>query len=276
MTAGGGYLAALASRTLGRAPLLRPVAPSRFEPDRPPPGSPGVVVEATSFPGPVGWTGQGRTWPPAERPAGRGPGTDAELDRPQLDRPLLDRPLLDPAQPDLVPGRARTRAEQPPPEHVPGWPDGDGADVGWAGAGWAGAGSAGAAPLIWHEPHLASLITPAADAANPPSDIEQNEPWLRGAGIPAAAAPGGPASRAARDPLPAGSTASQRDRRTAAAGQSAADAAQPVITVRIGRIDVRAVQAPAPPQAAPPRRPPPGPSLEEHLRARDRARSARR
>ena len=44
---------------------------------------------------------------------------------------------------------------------------------------------------------------------------------------------------------------------------------EPVIVVRIGRVDVRAVQAAAPPAPAPRPRPAAGPSLAEHLAARD-------
>jgi hypothetical protein len=44
----------------------------------------------------------------------------------------------------------------------------------------------------------------------------------------------------------------------------------PAVHVHIGRIDVRAVETPAPPKPPPGRRTPRAPSLEEHLRARER------
>ena len=71
-----------------------------------------------------------------------------------------------------------------------------------------------------------------------------------------------------------------RSRQQAAAGRAAergaeraeAPAAEPAIVVRIGRVDVRAVQAAPAPAPAPRPRPAAGPSLAEHLRARDRGR----
>jgi hypothetical protein len=263
VSAGSGYLAALASRTLGRAPVLRPVTPSRFEPDRPQLGfaEAEVTQDTTLFPGPVGWTGTG-TGPartPREWPAERGADTEAAPGAPLLG-PVPARGAPDP-------GRAQAEALL---EHE-----------GWPAAGSPGTGQEQAAPLTRDERRRGGVTAPspaAEDGPSRPAGTAPNEPGERGDRSRLLPEPGGPADPGGRGLLPAGSPASRGARReapAAGAGHPAPGAAEPTIIVRIGRLDVRALQVPVPPPAAPPRRPPPGPSLEEHLRARDRARSAR-
>jgi hypothetical protein len=92
-----GYLDAVAARTLGVAPLLRPATPSRFEPD----GPTGrlevleIVEPAIDVPavGP-----QPRAHPPLP---------------PQAPRMPLDEPLLAPVEPDLAPLVAASQPAEP-------------------------------------------------------------------------------------------------------------------------------------------------------------------
>jgi hypothetical protein len=64
----------------------------------------------------------------------------------------------------------------------------------------------------------------------------------------------------------------EREGRSAARSETATDrsTAESPIVVRIGRLDVRAVHAPAAPRPDPGPRRPTGPTLEERLAARER------
>jgi hypothetical protein len=255
-----GYLAALSSRTLGLAQTLRPVTPSRFEPDTPH--------------GPLELTQTIDVTPPLPGQGARSPSHLSHVPREPAAREVLgptagDPTLMEPAgrqrasrsgqEPDdalllqegrppvwayeLAKGRPAQAGLQPdePYSNVPGTP----ADV------------------------TALALRPAAQQADMTRERlgpsrsslrSGREPESRDAtGIPGDAPP---VSGVHRDETAA-----------AVAGAHAEPSpAAPAIVVRIGRLDVRAVQVSAPPPAPAPRRQPPGPSLEDYLLARDRAR----
>ena len=253
-----GYLTALSARTLGLAEMLRPVTPSRFEPDALHGSlevthtldvSPSVAGPGAHSPGPV-------THAPREAAARepRGPTGDRTVMEPAGDRASgsgqqPDEALLLPeGRPALwayelalqTPAPARLRDDQ--------------SDSNITGT-RAGQQAASVRPAeertgTVRERRELSRSSPSSD-------------WEPGAGspdrLPTAARPGRGAGR--------------NEESAAAAGPGAErNAAAPAVVVRIGRVDVRAVQAPAVPPAPAPRRSPPGPSLEEYLLARDRAR----
>ena len=87
------YLTALASRTLGMAPLLHPVTPSRFEPEGLRPGGWAEISEMRSAaPG-----------HPPSQPADAGRTPIGQVPGPQPEPPLIGSPL--PAGPHGAPER---------------------------------------------------------------------------------------------------------------------------------------------------------------------------
>jgi len=281
-----GYLAALASRTLGVAPVLQPATPSRFEPEGPQAELPETADLRAAVPGPAASARQG--------PA-RGYETTAVGAFPDTDCPL--------------PGFfASDAAEERRPARV--------AQDGWAAPGvdeLAGESTEPAGPGYRGIPLRAGVVAGAfPDADRPllgffaPDAAEERRPvrvaqddWAA-PGVELAGEPAEPAEPGHRNaPLPATAATSVAVKATPAAGSrvswqqevvqtarsrqeaqaagragepEAARSAEPTIVVRIGRVDVRAVQAAGPPAPAPRPRPSTGPSLAEHLRARDRGR----
>ena len=283
-----GYLAALASRALGVAPVLRPATPSRFEPEGPrpepreitetrcgragpgPAAAPRQVPGRPDEPGPPDEPGR-----PDETVPDAPPGTGRSLhgffaaDIAGEPRPVQGAqdgwaaPRAAPAGGDPA-GAGRRGGAQPATDRAGAWPEADREPAGPAGR------SRRRAPLpATAETGLEALASAAAltpDPAGAPSGRASS-------GMAAAAAP----LRGGRATSREGAAQTGRSRQQAqaagrAGGPEAARSTEPAIVVRIGRVDVRAVQA-APPPAPPPRpRPPAGPSLAEHLRARDRGR----
>lgn len=241
-----GYLTALAARTLGVTPMLRPATPSRFEPENPqaelrevigvqeaepnPPAAPApVAARADEQP------------PDAAADAGRPRRGFFEFDVPE-DRRAVEGPQDHRATPDMseLAGHAAERR-----------------------------------PAARPEP-LAGATEPRSDRAAPSPASQDGQPpgWAADLVAMAASPLEAPGNRAAWH---VDAIRAERSRQQAQAGQgtsepAAASGADPAIIVRIGRVDVRAVQAAPPPTPAPRARPPAGPSLEEHLLARDRRR----
>lgn len=234
----------LASRTLGLAPLLRPATPSRFEPEGPQAGLREIVEVREVDP----------DLAPATLPAAGELGPAAAHAHSEGDDPLLGFREPDVAEehphPALEPERkGRMMRDLQDTEREP--------------------------------PEPAVRVQRAAD---PPTEVEAlarvaalmytaETPSERAAFGELDAAPRHPAGRGE---APESAAQSGRSRQKAQAAEwtgdpSQAGAADPPIVVRIGRVDVRAVHAPPP--AAPRPRPAAGPSLAEHLLARDRGRT---
>jgi hypothetical protein len=229
-----GYLGALASRTLGVAPVLRPATPSRFEPDRPQQGLAEIeqVVEVT---------------PSAERLLDAGPG-GAVRDEPEAERttaPEAHRPAR-PARPSVATGRPRREEPLVPQAFEPTTPS--------------PAEHTQALPLPTREQRDTrtdgwlddrSSVIPEEIARTLHRSEEPTWPY----------AAGGPGERL---------EASRRAGPTVGPTETAPSK----VVVHIGRIEVQAVRAPAPAVvAAPtPRQPAQGTSLADQLRARDRGR----
>jgi hypothetical protein len=258
-----GYLAALASRAVGAAPVLKPPTPSLFEPESPQAdwhdvvevhqtardqvaGSGGVPLRAdetaadtilTAGPSPGGFFGpdldQGHPAASADHSGAALGALEAAQARPAQDRrETPGKREAQPARPSGAdPARAQGSAADTAGELVPG-------QVAWLAPDAAGGP---AATEFFREPGMALSQDRRApwpdEGASRPQDVPS---WPQPA---ATGRPGGP---------------------TPAPG--------PAIVVRIGRVDVRAVQAAPPAAPAPRRRPSAGPSLEERLRARDRGR----
>jgi hypothetical protein len=238
-----GYLGVLASRTLGTAPVLQPVTPSRFEPEGPQPALHEMVVEHED-------TSSGSTRIDARQANAAPPSRTVAA-------PMPDGPLL-----GIIPPTAIEAGPPVPAEHGPVVPSHAPDELPW--------------PSPRHLEHPARpdprsvepvRAAPTADPATAPLVARPSLAWaLEELVDPTATnerAPGGFAPEAA---------GSRHDVRsaTALADGGQGHPPEPSIVVRIGRVDVRAVQAVPPP--APARRPPParGPSLAEHLLARDR------
>ncbi len=265
-----GYLTVLAARTLGVSPVLRPATPSRFEPEGPQAGL------GETMPGPP--AGSGETVPGPQAGPAQNPAPRRAPDR--ADDTLMDAALA--ADPPLLgffePGNGE---ERPPPE-------------GWAapGAHESGRGvrpgtAPAPAPVGPQTSAQATAVPPGLTA--PPSGAAAVPPGLtappsgRAASGAEPAGPGQPAGEPAEAAVPPGSratgpadvieaTLSRQQAQAAGQGGEPGEARspEPAIVVRIGRVDVRAVPPPPPP---PPRsRAPAGPSLAEHLHARDRGR----
>jgi hypothetical protein len=295
-----GYLAALASRAIGVAPVLRPATPSRFEP---------VATQAE------------RHEMTETRGAGPAPAATPRQVPDRPDETVADA-LLE-ADRSLLGFFAAGIAGEPHPVQV--------AQDGWAAPGVTRAGgepaeAAGRSRRRAALParDLADALSAAdrplrgffgADIAGEPRPVQVGQDgWAapgvtraggepagaagrsrRGAPLPATAATGveALANAAALTPdaaeAPSGEAWSGRGTwqegavQTARAGQQAraagragepeaARSTEPAIVVRIGRVDVRAVPAAHPPAPPPRPRPAAGPSLAEYLRARDRGR----
>lgn len=254
-----GYLAALASRAVGAAPVLKPPTPSLFEPESPQAERHEAVEGHPTAPDQVAGSGRvplraGET--PADTILTAGPspggffGPDLDQGRPAASADRSDAALaaLEVSQARPAQDRRETRGER---ETRPARPS--------------GADPAAANTVRELAPGQAAWLAP--DAAGGPAPTE----FFR--------EPGGMASAMdRRAPGPGDGAPWPQDvpswPQPAATGRPGGPppAPGPAIVVRIGRVDVRAVQAAPPPAPAPRRRPPAGPSLEEHLRARDRGR----
>ncbi len=268
-----GYLAALASRTLGVAPVLKPPTPSRFEPENPQAQWREVAEVQEAAPDRSAAPGRARpradeAWAAPVHEAGRplrgffGPNLGQDLPVTRVDQDSW-------AARD---GRATPGDRVVPPVSQPA-----GDPAGSAAESLLLAPPAGSAVPGEVAPGRAATLKPAAAPDVPAREVS----WAPGH---ASSSHGSQAARledVAR-PLPsahqapaAGWTGPSRQQARAAgqAGEpTAASGTGPAIVVRIGRVDVRAVRAAPPPAQAPPPRPPAGPSLAEHLRARDRGR----
>ena len=313
-----GYLAALASRALGVAPVLRPATPSRFEPvgpqaelreiteirvaagprpaatprqvpDRPdePDRPDQTVADAMaetdrSLPGvfaadiagehrPVqvaqdGWGAPGVTEPAGE-PAGPAGGSRRSAPLPTGDLadvlPEAARPLRGFFAADIA-GEHRPVQVAQDGWGAPGVTEPAGEPAGPAGR------SRRRAPLpATAATGVEALANPAAltpDAAGSPS----GRAWPDT--VAAAAPPPGGRATWQEGAAQAGRSRQQAQAAGRAGEPEAARSTEPAIVVRIGRVDVRAIQTAHPPAPPPRPRPPAGPSLAEHLRARDRGR----
>jgi len=261
------YLADLAARTLGVAPVLRPATPSRFEPEGPqadlreitevretqPP--PQRVTVASAYPqAEDGWA------PGVTEPA-REPAQSAERSRrtapppasasteafPTVNRPPRGFFAADIAEePGLVPS----------------------AQDSWAAPDLSEPARAAAATSVQVSAD-AGTLTP--DAAGPGITAEAMLPRGRRGPWPEHLVQASRSGQQAQPPGRAGERIAGGKRVDGVDGDEAAEAhsTEPAIVVRIGRVDVRAVQAAPPPAPAPRPRPAAGPSLAEHLAARD-------
>jgi hypothetical protein len=263
-----GYLAALASRAVGAAPVLKPPTPSRFEPDSPQAELPEVAEVHQTAQDQV--AGSGRRPRLADEaaadtiltaaPSLRGFfGPDLDQGRPaanadQDGAALADREVPEGRQAQNRRQRQTDRETRPVPasSRDPARVPGDTVRVGRPAGSTAGV-------LM---PAQAALLAPEAAAGPAATEVSLEPGWMassrrRGASWPGDGGESWPPDRpSGPQPRPAG----------------APETPGPAIVVRIGRVDVRAVQA-TPPTAPPLRpRPPAGPSLQEHLRARDRGR----
>jgi hypothetical protein len=263
-----GYLADLAARTLGVAPVLRPATPSRFEPEGPQADLREITEVRETQPPPHRETVASAYpqaedgWAPGVTEPAREPAQSAERSRltaPPPARasteafPAVDRPPRGFFAADI--------AEEPPlvPSTRDSWATPDLSEPARAAAATGVQVPADAAVLI---PDAAGLDS-AAEAMLPRG---RRGPW------PEHLVQAGRSRQQAQPPGRAGAQGVQRGRGVEAAEASEAAEAhgtEPVIVVRIGRVDVRAVQAAPPPAPASRPRPAAGPSLAEHLAARD-------
>jgi hypothetical protein len=260
-----GYLADLAARTLGVAPVLRPATPSRFEPE----GPQAELREITQV--------REAQAPPQQARETVTSGYPQAVDG---WAPDVTEPAREPAQ-----SAERSRRTAPTPARA-----GTGAfpAVDRPPRGFFAADSAGEPGLVppaqdsWAAPDLSEPARePAATGVQVPADVATPTPDAAGPGR----AWRGPTAeailpRGRRAPWPEHLVQASRSRQQAqppgragegVQGVEAAEAssAEPAIVVRIGRVDVRAVQAAPPPASAQRPRPAAGPSLAEHLAARD-------
>jgi hypothetical protein len=258
-----GYLADLAARTLGVAPVLRPATPSRFEPESPQAELREITEVREAEPPPQ------RT---RETVASAHPQAQAAHDGWASG---VSEPASEPAQ-----SAERTRRTVPPPTRASNeeFPAVDRPLRGFFAADIAGEpGPVQLAQDGWAAPDLSEPArAPAATGGQLPAAALTPD-----AAGPVRSGPG-PAAEAMlphgrRGPWPEHTVQASRSRQQAQppgrAGEGVeADEArgtEPTIVVRIGRVDVRAVQAASPPAPAPRPRPATGPSLAEHLAARD-------
>ncbi len=263
-----GYLAGLASRTLGVAPVLRPATPSRFEPEGPQADLREIAEVREAEPGPA---------TPPQGAQARAPETAASAS----DRPLrgffaadiagergpvqvardgwaasgLSEPAGEQTEPAErsrrsvpPPARAGTEAFTPADRPLRGF---FAADI---------AGERGPAQVAQEGWAASGLSEPAA------------EPAATGVRVPVDDAVPTPDAPWPEHMVQAGRSRQQAQAPGRAGEADEARGAEPAIVVRIGRVDVRAVQAAPPPAPAPRPQPAAGPSLAEHLLARDRRR----
>ena len=270
-----GYLAALASRTLGVAPVLKPPTPSRFEPENPQPLWHEVAEVPEAAPG--------RSAAPGRAPLRADQAGAAPV-------PEADRPLRGFFGPDLGQGLPAARVDQdswaardgratPEDRAVPPVSQPAGDPAGAAAESLLPAPPAGSAVPGAVAPGRAAALRPAAAPDVPAPEVSGAETSGH-----ASSSHGSQAAwpedvvqplPSARQAPAAGWTGPSRQQARAAGqagGPTAASGAGPAIVVRIGRVDVRAVRAAPAATQPPPPRPPVGPSLAEHLRARDRGR----
>ena len=246
-----GYLNALASRTLGVAPVLGPVVPSRFEPAVPE-GALQEIVQVTQ----LGSGDVGTAWPhaaasmsttraTADDGDGRLLGAIDPPDARRRDGPHADRlpPMADPER-SIDP--LELSPHPLPSPSIPDWMPREVDTLVRASAASAGQVEGSASGRLEERASLEG-----ADAVRAPVD----SPPARGSGY---------VVQTSRAVVPAKDESGDRDRPGASS--------QPSIVVRIGRVDVRAIQEA--PRPAPARRSAPesGPSLADHLMARERGR----
>lgn len=271
-----GYLADLAARTLGVAPVLRPATPSRFEPEGPQ-AELREITEVREAQAPSQQPRETVTSPQAQD--GWAPG--------------VTESAREPSQ-----SAERSRRSAPPPAraNTEAFPAVDRPPRGFFAADIAGEpGLVQSAQDSWAAPDLSEPARePAATGVQVSADAAAPTPaWPGLAGLDPT--PEAMLHRDHRGPWPEhlvqASRSRQQDQPPGRAGERVAggkrvngdDGAnggqgveadeasntEPVIVVRIGRVDVRAVQAAPPPAPAPRPRPAAGPSLAEHLAARD-------
>jgi hypothetical protein len=256
-----GYLANLAARTLGVAPVLRPATPSRFEPE----GPQAELREITEV---------REAGPPLQR--AHETAASASLAQDSWASGVSE-PASEPAQ-----SAERTRRTAPSPARASteAFPAADRPQQGFFAADIAGERTpAQLAQDGWAAPGLGEPASePVATGVPVPADAAVPAPDAAG---PGRAGPGPAAEamlpRGRRAPWPEHMVQVGRSRQQAQppgrAGEGAeateARSTEPAIVVRIGRVDVRAVQAAPPPAPAPRPRPAAGPSLAEHMAARD-------
>ena len=279
-----GYLAALASRTLGVAPVLKPPTPSRFEPERLGAessqaerlGAESSQAERLGAQSPrVGWREAAETQEAMPDPSAapwRAPAVAAAGEPGPGPALQASRPLRGFFGPDLGQGRLAVRADRE---------NRSARDAQEAPVSQPAADPAEPADRLRAMPSAASRIPGQV----PPGSTAALRAG-RGASAPEADLAEASGHRAVwpeegRQPLPSGSRAPAAGptgpsrQQTRAAGEPSGG---PVIVVRIGRVDVRAVRAAPPAGPAPPPKPPAGAagpagsSLAEYLRARDRGR----
>jgi hypothetical protein len=254
-----GYLADLAARTLGVAPVLRPATPSRFEPEGPqaevreitevretearPPRAREAVTSASP--------GTRDGWAPEATESAREPAQSAERSRRTAPPPAKAGPEAFPAA-DIAeePGLVRSAQDS------------------WATPELSEPASESAAAGVQVSGDAA---TPTSDAAGPGMTAEATRPGGRRTPWPEHLVQASRSRQQAQPPGRAGERgAGVAGGKGVQEGEADEDSStEPVIVVRIGRVDVRAVQAAPPPAPAPRPRPAAGPSLAEHLAARD-------
>jgi hypothetical protein len=269
------FLTRLASRVIGLGPRTEPVVTPMFAPEPTPAAATGsgeilkdlrhLIEPATgpdasrlpsaSLPETAGWPGTQRSPEPAQAASAQPPGLSQANPRvapaapdetvasvPAAERPrqgvagettaedALLLPLSGPsARVPPVGTSARAEAMRPPQPR-------------------------GVAPASWEETGDAPLLMPLVQADAPP--------------LPPAQAEAAPPSR--RNPPTPASLLTQRQRGGEAAATLSVEGEQPpVIRVSIGRVEVRAIHAPAP-AAKPPRHTAPKLSLDDYLKQRDR------
>jgi hypothetical protein len=255
-----GYLTALAARTLGVTPMLRPAIPSRFEPEGPQAGLPEVVeVHETEpiLPGAPRSTPSRADDQPAD--------TATRVDRPRRgffesgfpreraamvgthdsEAPDISELTEEPAEAarrqPAAPLGSRTTDLEPF------------ADAAAASPGSVPRPGQAASSMARQEDESPGRADPAAEAARPLAALGSRAVWHV-------------------DVIQAGRSRQQVQASDGVSQLAGTSSTEPAIIVRIGRVDVRAVQAASPPTPAPRARPPAGPSLEEYLLARDRRR----
>jgi hypothetical protein len=250
-----GYLTALAARTLGVTSMLSPTTPSRFEPEGPQAELREVigVQEAEPFP-------LASPRPASARADERPPDAVTGADRPR--RGFFDSD---------VPGQRHSVAGPPDHRAAPGVSEHAGHPAEAAGRRRAADGEP---PADIMEPRRGS--GPPSGQATPGPVFPDDQPPGWAADLVAATASPLEAS-GNRVAWHVDAIRADRSRQQARADHGASEPAEaagtePTVIVRIGRVDVRAVQAASPPPPTPRARPPAGPPLEEHLRARDRGR----
>jgi len=263
-----GYIGNLLGRTLGDAPLLRPRAPSVFEPV----AEPAADLQST-------WLAAPPSVPPVEsRPVlSAVPSRETAPEPPSAPRPRLDATLPDPPPPmtapephahESTPPLPRARKQEAATPHEPARPG-----------------------LRIATPPVLPSVRPAPSTDRATANVEPLRAVRPGTSTGPEPAPAAPAHLQAPPPLalrpaaaaalhtsrppvlPRGPLPSRESRvapRLAARVPLAPEpAAEPGIRVTIGRVDVRAVVAPQTQSRATRSEPAPRLSLDDYLRSRD-------